>query len=63
VRDLIKDHHLFSVEDVILAMQHRMNPTTLGPERLDPYERDDIDLSRTLVEAKLSPTMRERIRV
>jgi hypothetical protein len=32
VRDLIKDHHLLSVEDVILAMQHRMNPNTLGPD-------------------------------
>jgi hypothetical protein len=63
VRDLIKDHHLFSVEDIVLAMKLRMDPTTLGPERLDPYERDDIDLSRTLVETKLSPTMRERIRV
>jgi hypothetical protein len=63
VRDLIKDHHLFSVEDVVLAMKLRMDPTTLGPERLDPYERDDIDLSRTLIEEKLSPTMRERIRV
>jgi hypothetical protein len=61
VRDIIKDHHLFSVEDVVLAMKLRMDPTTLGPKRLDPYERDDIDLSRTLVEAKRSPTMRARI--
>jgi hypothetical protein len=63
VRDLIKDHHLFSVEDIVLAMKLRTDPTTLGPERLDPYERDDIDFSHTLVEAKLSPTMRKRIRV
>jgi hypothetical protein len=61
VRDIIRDHHLFTVLDVINSMTHRMDVLNVDADRFDQYERDDLDLSRTLFKSKLSHDLRERI--
>jgi hypothetical protein len=63
VRDIIRDHRLLMVLDVIDSMTHRMDILNVDADRFDQYERDDLDLSRTLVESKLSHDLLERIRV
>jgi hypothetical protein len=63
VRDIIRDHRLFTVLDVINIMTHRMDILNVDADRFDQYELDDLDLSRTLVDSKLSHDLRERIRV
>jgi hypothetical protein len=61
VRDIIRDHYLFTILDVINSMTHRMDTQNVDADHFDQYERDDLDLSRTLVESKLYHDLRERI--
>jgi hypothetical protein len=63
VSDIIRDHHLFTVLDVIKSMTHRMDIMNVDADRFDQYERDDLDLSRPLFESKLSRDLRKQIRV
>jgi hypothetical protein len=63
VRDIIRDRHLFTVLNVFNSMPHHMYILNVDADRFDQYERDDLYLSRTLVESELSHDFRERIQV
>jgi hypothetical protein len=61
VVDLLANHHLFSVKDVLTSIEHRESATDASA--YDVYEEDDFGLSRLLVESKLGEPLREKIRI
>jgi hypothetical protein len=40
VRDIIRDHHLFTVLDIINSMTHRMDFLNVDADRFNQYERE-----------------------
>jgi hypothetical protein len=54
VRDIILDHHLFTVLNIISSMTQPVDTLNVDADRFYQYERDELDLSLTLVECKLS---------
>jgi hypothetical protein len=56
-----QNFHLFSANDVIDSHNHRMNTTTTDASKYDFYERDEIDLTRLVVESRLAEKMRDAI--
>jgi hypothetical protein len=61
VVDLLANHHIFTVTDVLTSIQDREVATDASA--YDVYEQDDFGLSRLLVESKLGEPLREKIRI
>jgi hypothetical protein len=61
VVDLLANHHLFTVTDVLTSIEAREVATDASV--YDVYEQDDFGLSRLLVERKLGDPLREKIRI
>jgi hypothetical protein len=59
--DLLANHHLFTVTDVLTSIEAREVATDASV--YDVYEQDDFGLSRLLVESKLGEPLREKIRI
>jgi hypothetical protein len=59
VVDLLDHLHEFTVDEVIKSSMDRI--TSTGTEAYDPYELDEIETSRLVVESLLSATMSESI--
>jgi hypothetical protein len=59
--DLLANHHLFTVTDVLTSIEAREVATDASV--YDVYEQDDFGLYRLLVESKLGEPLREKIRI
>jgi hypothetical protein len=62
IADVNQNLHLFSINDVIDCHNNRMNTATTDASKYDLYERDEIDLTRLVVESRLTEKMRDAIR-
>jgi hypothetical protein len=59
VTDLLANHHLFTVDNVLTSIQER--ETATDKSKYDTYEEDEFGLSQFVVERKFSEPMREKI--
>jgi hypothetical protein len=60
--DVNQNLHLFAVNDVIDSHKHRMNATMTYASKYDLCKRYKIDLTRLVVESRLTEKMRDAIR-
>jgi hypothetical protein len=61
VTDLLANHHLFTVDNVLTSIEER--ETATDASKFDTYEEDKFGLSRHVVESKLSKPTREKIHI
>jgi hypothetical protein len=61
VTDLLANHHLFTVDEVLTSIEER--ETATDGSKFDTYKEDELGLSRLVAESKLSEPMREKIRI
>jgi hypothetical protein len=61
VIDLLANHHLFTVTDVLTSIETR--ELAIDASAYDVYEQDDFGLYRLLVESKLGDPLREKIQI
>jgi hypothetical protein len=61
VTDVLANHHLFTVDNVLTSIEER--ETATDKSKYDTYEEDEFGLSRLVVKSKLSEPMREKIRI
>jgi hypothetical protein len=62
IHDLLRSHHLFIVEDVIDSHMMRLDSNSTEARKFDEFERDDIDMTRLVVESRLTEKIRDAIR-
>jgi hypothetical protein len=62
IYDLLRSLHLFSVEDMIDGCAFGIDSNLQDASKYDEFERDDIDMSRLVVESRLTKKMRDAIR-
>jgi hypothetical protein len=60
--DVSRNLHMLSVNDVIDSHKHRMNAATTDASKYDLYKRDEIDLTRLVVESRLTEKMHDATR-
>jgi hypothetical protein len=51
---LLRSPHLFTVEDVIDSHMMRLDSNSTDPSKYDAFERDDINMTRLMVESQLT---------
>jgi hypothetical protein len=61
VTDLLANHHIFTVDEVLTSIKER--ETATDGSTFDTYEEDEFGLSRLVVESKLSEPRSEKIRI
>jgi hypothetical protein len=62
IHDLLRSHHLFTVEDVIDSHMMRLATNSTEASKYDSFERDYIDMTRLAVESRLTEKIRDAIR-
>jgi hypothetical protein len=58
---MLKDQHLFSVEAVISSHKFRSDTMTLDASKYAAFETDDFDMTRLVVEPRLTEKMKDAI--
>jgi hypothetical protein len=59
--DMLKDQHLFSVEDVISSHKFCSDSLTTDASKYDAFVTDDFDMTRLVVESRLTEKMKDAI--
>jgi hypothetical protein len=62
IHDLLCSPHLFTVEDVIDSHMMRLDSNSTEASKYDAFEQDDIDMTRLVVEYRLTEKIRDAIR-
>jgi hypothetical protein len=62
IHDLLRSHHLFTVEDVIDSQMMRLDSNSTEESKYDEFKRDDIDMTRLAVEFRITKEIRDAIR-
>jgi hypothetical protein len=62
IHDLLFSPHLFTVEDVIDSHIMRLESQSTEASKYDEFERDDIDMTRLVVEYQLTESIKDAIR-
>jgi hypothetical protein len=62
VHNLLRSHHLFTNEEVIVSHMMRLDSNSTDASKYDSFEKDDIDTTRLAVESRLTEKIRDAIR-
>jgi hypothetical protein len=60
--DMLKDQHLFLVEEVYSSHKFHSDTMTTDASKYDAFETDDFDMTRLVVESRLTEKMKDAIR-